>query len=68
MTWEIEVKVELSNKAIHFVLLAIETEKRRLEGIQETSGDEDEVADASNDLGFYRAIESDLKRALADVP
>lgn len=58
------MRVELSEKAIRFVLIAIETEKRRLEAIEKTSDDEDEVADAGNDLGVYLAIEEELKRAL----
>lgn len=58
------IDLQLSDKAIRFVLIAIETEKRRLEAIEKTSDDEDEVADAGNDLGVYVAIEEELKRAL----
>lgn len=62
------MKVELSRKAIAFIVVAIETEERRLEAIAKAAGiraDEDEVADATNDLAFYRAIAADLTRALA---
>lgn len=58
------IDLQLSDKAIRFVLIAIETEKRRLEAIEKTSDDEDEVADAGNDLGVYVTIEEELKRAL----
>lgn len=58
------VEVILSEKAVRFVLVAIETEKRRLEAVAKTSDDEDRVAEAGNDLGVYVAIEEELKRAL----
>lgn len=59
-------QLHLSNKAIRFLVIAIEAEKKRLEAIEAASDDDDEVADAGNDLELYRAIEADLRRALAD--
>lgn len=59
-----KIEVELSEKALRLLLVAIGTERARLEAIEKSSKDEDEVADAGNDLGVYLAIEAELRRAL----
>jgi hypothetical protein len=47
-------------KAIRFVAIAIGHEIDRLKVLAEETDDEDERADASNDLGLYQAILSDM--------
>ena len=47
-------------KAIRFVAIAIGHEIDRLTALAEGTQDEDERADASNDLGLYRAILADM--------
>ncbi len=47
-------------KAIRFVAIAIGNEMDRLTALAEGTQDEDERADALNDLGLYRAILTDM--------
>jgi hypothetical protein len=49
--------IELDPKAIHFLVDAIQTKILELTSLQNIhSNDEDIVADASNDIAYYRSL------------
>jgi hypothetical protein len=55
---------ELSDEVARAALGALQQAERDLRNRLESSLGEDEAADLSNDLGFIRAIKSDLTRSL----
>ena len=55
---------ELSDEVVGAALGALKQAERELRNRLEASLGEDEAADLSNDLGFIRAIKSDLTRSL----
>ena len=56
---------ELSDSMAHAALSALQEAERRLKReLKSSSLGEDQAAEISNDLGFVRAVEDDLKRQL----